>query len=523
MCLAVGLIGLALVWYDLAQPKGLYGVNQYDDGVYFGAAVRLINGALPYRDFVFLQPPGIAVIGAPIAWLTHADTREGLALARMLTALIAGLNVFLAAWLVRHKGVLASAVAGLALAIYPTAFFADHSFLLEPYLIFGCLLGACAIFSRGRLATPWRIALGGVAFGVAGSVKLWAIVPVIVLAICLLPRLKRAVLAFVGGVAIGFGAVCLPFFISAPHRFIADIFSSQIGRNAANTRFSVRIWSLVGLRGFSRSVAFSPSGILPDVIGALIVAVVLGGLVVALRSRRISRLELYVFASCVAIVAALFVPAQFFSHYTYVTGAFVAVALGLSAAYLSAPLRSLLAHRRRRPVVAIASGLLLVVGFGGAAAITATEVGFDTWALQGTVDPGASIARAIPAGSCVISDAASLAIAGSRFAAPPGCPVFVDSTGTWIEIDPNNPPAPHIEHPQMPVSLVASWKNWFSRADYVVLSAPYSFRIPWTPALRAYFQANYHVVPAANALIYQHLRRVATPVSKTPFRPASKA
>src|SRR5277367_2955347 len=80
ICLTAALVALAIVWYDLAQPQGLYAVKQYDDGVYFGAAVRLVSGVLPYRDYVFLQPPGIAVLGAPIAWLTGHNTRDGLAL-----------------------------------------------------------------------------------------------------------------------------------------------------------------------------------------------------------------------------------------------------------------------------------------------------------------------------------------------------------------------------------------------------------------------------------------------------------
>ena len=45
----------------------MYGLGNYDDGVYYSAATALVHGQLPYRDFLLLQPPGIAVLLAPFA------------------------------------------------------------------------------------------------------------------------------------------------------------------------------------------------------------------------------------------------------------------------------------------------------------------------------------------------------------------------------------------------------------------------------------------------------------------------
>ena len=58
-----------------ADPPGRAdgGVTQYDDGVYLGAAIRFVSGVLPYRDFVFVQPPGIVVLMSPVALLGRAD------------------------------------------------------------------------------------------------------------------------------------------------------------------------------------------------------------------------------------------------------------------------------------------------------------------------------------------------------------------------------------------------------------------------------------------------------------------
>lgn len=44
------LLALALRVYQLARPGELFGVAWYDDGVYFGSAVRLVHGVPPYRD-----------------------------------------------------------------------------------------------------------------------------------------------------------------------------------------------------------------------------------------------------------------------------------------------------------------------------------------------------------------------------------------------------------------------------------------------------------------------------------------
>jgi alpha-1,2-mannosyltransferase len=51
---------LAVRLFTLTRPGFLTGVSEYDDGVYLGAAIRLTQGAVPYRDFAFVQPPGTA-------------------------------------------------------------------------------------------------------------------------------------------------------------------------------------------------------------------------------------------------------------------------------------------------------------------------------------------------------------------------------------------------------------------------------------------------------------------------------
>src|SRR5439155_2274385 len=72
----------------LLRPGFLLGVTEYDDGSYFGSAVRMADGHLPYRDFVFVQPPGITLLMMPAALLAKVTgTAWGLAIGRILTLL----------------------------------------------------------------------------------------------------------------------------------------------------------------------------------------------------------------------------------------------------------------------------------------------------------------------------------------------------------------------------------------------------------------------------------------------------
>src|SRR5690348_12358109 len=182
------LLALSLRVYLTARP-GLLAVTQYDDGPYFGSAVRLVHGVLPYRDFSFVQPPGITLLMAPVAAVSNViGTAWGLVLARFLTVAAATAAVPLAGLLVRHRGPAAVLLACGTLAVYPPSAAAAHTVLLEPWLVLACLAGALAVFEGDRLASPQRLAWGGAAFGVAGAVKIWAIVTVLVLLALCLPQ-----------------------------------------------------------------------------------------------------------------------------------------------------------------------------------------------------------------------------------------------------------------------------------------------------------------------------------------------
>ena len=157
-----------LRFYQLTRPGYLLGVTEYDDGVQFGDAMRLVSGVIPYRDFVVMQPPGSVLLMAPVALLAKViGSAWGLAIARLLTAGADTACVALLGLLVRHRGPVAAGIACGIYAVYPDALVAAHTFLLEPWMNLFCLIGALLVFDRDRLTDGRRLAWGGAAFGVA--------------------------------------------------------------------------------------------------------------------------------------------------------------------------------------------------------------------------------------------------------------------------------------------------------------------------------------------------------------------
>ena len=55
-------VALAVRRVPVLRGGGLFGTMAYDDGVYFGSAIALLDGRVPYRDFLLLHPPGILVV-----------------------------------------------------------------------------------------------------------------------------------------------------------------------------------------------------------------------------------------------------------------------------------------------------------------------------------------------------------------------------------------------------------------------------------------------------------------------------
>jgi hypothetical protein len=90
-----------------------------------------------------------------------------------------------------------------------------------------------------------------------------------------------------------------------------------------------------------------------------------------------------------------------------------------------------------------------------------------------------------------VTDEVSLTIAADRFARPPaGCPDIVDSLADTLVL--SNGVSVQGGAQNMP-AVVGQWQTWLSKADYVLLSPDKGSRrrIPWTPGLSAWFNAEF--------------------------------
>src|SRR5579859_3374711 len=326
-----------LRFYQLTRPGYLLGVTEYDDGVQFGDAVRLVSGVVPYRDFVAMQPPGSIVLMAPVALLAKVTgSAWGLAIARLLTAAADTACVALLGLLVRHRGPVAAGIACGVYAVYPDALVASHTFLLEPWINLFCLIGAVAVFDGDRIAYNGqtggpRLAWGGVAFGFAAAVKLWALVPLAVVALLVLRQPRRLGL-LAGGAAAGLAIPVLPFLFMAPGQLITDVVTSQFGR--ANVQHGPPLPRLSNLAGFTLFHNL-PTALKAMVLLAVSAAVLIGYLTACRARRQLpAPLDWYALIGVVAVTGMLLYPYGYWTHYGAVAGPFIALVLALPVGLL---------------------------------------------------------------------------------------------------------------------------------------------------------------------------------------------
>ncbi|MEO8378141.1 MAG: glycosyltransferase family 39 protein [Acidobacteriota bacterium] len=153
--LVLRLVSLLAVGGPLASP------SSYDDGVYYSASALLFRGVLPYRDFVFVHPPGLLYFYG-LAW--------SFASARILAAVVGAVSVVLVGRIVlRRAGAFGGILAAVLYAVYPEAVTAERSVSLEPILNLACLAMAYVWLSDEE--RPRRSVLGGILLGAACAVK----------------------------------------------------------------------------------------------------------------------------------------------------------------------------------------------------------------------------------------------------------------------------------------------------------------------------------------------------------------
>jgi len=493
------LVGLALRLYQLSRPGYLLGITEYDDGTDFGSAVRLVHGALPYRDFIMVQPPGITLLMAPVALATKTlGTVSGMAAARVLTALASAAAVPLGGLLTRHRGLVAVTVTSGILAVYPDSLLAARTVLLEPWLVLGCLLGALAVFDGDRLASGRRLLWGGLAFGFAGAVKVWAILPVLVI-IALTVRRPRDAARFAAGVAVGFLAAVLPFALLAPGTFYRGVILAQLVRaDLARVPLGFRLQHMLGLTHAPQL----PTPALVAIAAAVIVIIAgLSVLAVRLTHQAPPALEKFATATFALVAVAFLWPSDFYNHYSAFLAPFLALAIALPLSRVLGAPAVVGARARRMVLLRRGAALLAVLTLTAFAALQAAAESHLAAAIPASEISAAE--RVIPPGACVLSDQMSYTIAIDRFASDvPGCSTMVDGVGSDYALSggrngltgAGNVPA-----------VEQLWMSAFRAAQYLWLTSDNTRRIPWTPRLRVYFLANF--VPLTQGPDWLYVRK----------------
>jgi len=513
--LTATVLALALRLFLVTRPGFLTsGTVEYDDGVYLGAALRLLHGALPYKDYAFVQPPGIVVValpGALVGSLTSQAT--GLAVARVLSVLASTACVPLAGRLVRHRGALACVVTAGLLAVYPADVLSGRTLLLEPWMNLACLLAANAAFREGRLASTRWLAWAGVAFGFGVAIKFWAAFPAaVLLAACLIARppaetsrAKRAG-ALVGGAVGGFAVLAGPFALADPSGFIHQTFLDQVSRVGSYTPLSLRLAHLTGLidvlgrdgkvaapgttthslfamgaEASTHTVAVGWPAYAAAAVGIIVIA---SGYSRGLRQR--TTLEWFALVTAVLATAAIIGYSAFFYHYPDFPAPWLTITVGAAVQSLACLIKGTAASARLARRVLAAAVAVVILAIAG---IEARE-------LQPAHVPAspANVSALVPAGSCLVADQVSFAIAANRFAAPSAdCPDLIDSLAATLAL--SGGVSPQGGAGRAP-NVVAGWEAIFGQAKYVWLSGGAPARIPWTPALQSWFSAHFRLLAA---------------------------
>ncbi len=507
------LAGLGLRLLYLLHNGFLLAVAEYDDGPYFGSAVRLTQGVLPYRDFVLVQPPGITLLMVPSALLAKAaGTAAGLVSGRILTVLAGTASIPLTGLLVRHRGILVTVVACGLVTVYPDAVAAAHTVLVEPWLVLCTLLGAIALFDGDQLAMRRsRLVWAGVALGFAGAIEAWAIIPgAIMLATCLLTpmpgrppakRLHRA-LAFATGMAAGFLVPVAPFALASPSGFYRSLVVAQIGARHGAVRLGLldRLYELAGftdvyttLNGLNAQVSLmfvhlSWSQVtLVRVVAAILFLAEAGGPILLNLSRdyRPAPLEWFGFTSAWLVTGMFLWPSQFHYHFAAFLAPFLALAIALPLVRIG--LSNEAGRRLSRNGTAVAAALLIAIF---AVVQARTESGLKPGVPARAITAAEHL---IPPGSCVISDSVTMLLLANRFnSSTPGCTLIDDGLGTDLALSRGLTPATGAGA----VPAVASlWLRSIRHADFVWLSRNYARRIPpthaWSQYLRRHFKLIY--------------------------------
>ncbi len=362
-------------------------------------------------------------------------------MSRCVTVVVMAFNVVLTGLIMRPLGRVATATAAFALALWPLSVAVERSVVLEPFLVFFCLLGTFLIFDAGDLASWRRMLLGGIAFGFAVEVKVWAVLPIAALVLVCLPRWRSRGAPLALGIAVGAIVPGLPFFLAAPCAFVHDVIVVQLGRNdpLGATTLRTRFLTLSGIGRLPLIGTWTwLELVLWSVFGLVVVWVYVTG------RRNIVLLEWFVLIAPILVFVGMFDDPAFNEFYAYFPAAFLVLLAGVcasrivSAAVKAGATTPGTRGRTFKAIPLVATALALVT----ACFLVEQAVVYAQGYLSFSFDPSAQLASEIPAGACVVTDDPTALLVANRFTPTrQGCPAEIDPFRAYLSED-NGLPSP---------------------------------------------------------------------------------
>jgi 4-amino-4-deoxy-L-arabinose transferase-like glycosyltransferase len=241
---AAAALALALLLFQALLHGHLGAVDEYDDGVYFGASLQVLHGILPYRDFAFIQPPMITIWLLPFAALASVvGTDAAMPVASLFVDLVAVCNVVLIGLLVRHRSRMQVAVVTGIMALSEGTVRSAQTILIEPFLVLACLVALHCLLTLDATTDSRRRILGcGFLLGMAGGTKLWAVFLLAAILIAIWGSGSNVRARLLAGTAGGFALCSSLFLVAAPVNFFRDVFVTQAIRNGGGATPSSNDW-----------------------------------------------------------------------------------------------------------------------------------------------------------------------------------------------------------------------------------------------------------------------------------------
>lgn len=475
----------------LIASGSLGGFRGYDDGVHYAAGVNLLVGSLPYRDYVLVHPPGIALLMLPFAVLGHlvSDT-AGVGAARILFAGFGALNTMLIGILLKKWGA-AAVISGAGLySVWAVATIAERSIMLSP-LLNTCVLAALLALRSSQEHRRRAVMVAAAFLGLALCFKLWALLPVLVIGLMVVTRFGFTLLLRFATVV---ASVCIlimgPFFAMAPTRMFMDVIMAQVARSDGEAKgIMSRLYDFAVLDPVQGTVlATAALGLLCVVTAAI------SGLARSRNPRNWTD-EFWWALLAAVIVAALLMSASFFDHYPNFAAPSLALCLGVTVGSGVAALSGLQRPLEIKSWRTRATGRLVAVAVSMLLLIPVAERGLvvEPKPPQGANE--ASLAAAVTSYDCVFSTYAYMGIMSDSISRSMqhGCGAIVDVFGTQMVEDLRS----NWHGTSLPViqSVQTLQLSQLNRAQAAMVGIPHAY---------------YGLTDGAIDLLYAHFRLTAT-------------